>query len=171
MKGVGRKRPPLNKPHDPQLMMMALILFPGISAMCAQTTTVDTIWSFWQSHKIPEGVAPPSHHQYFTWAAVNGLAGFGLWLCWLGNGFERHAEVAVLYVSTLAINSYWFYVLFVEGRLGMAVGVGWAGLAAALVTAASMARARGAGAAACMAPYVGAVMWLLRFASGVAAIN
>jgi hypothetical protein len=46
-----------------------------------------------------------------------GLAGLGLWLCWLGNGFERHGEVVPMYVATLAINSYWFYVLFVEGRL------------------------------------------------------
>lgn len=171
MKGAGRKRPPLTKAHDPQLVWMALVFFPGISAMCAQTTSMDTIWHFWTNHKIPEGTNPPSHHQYFAWAAVNALAGVGLWLCWLGNGFERHAEVVILYVVTLSINSYWFYVLFVETRLRAAVGVGWGGLAAAAVTAGAMARARGGAAAACMVPYAGAVAWLLRLANNVAAIN
>ena len=109
----GRKRK--EKPHDPQLMWMALLCFPGLSAMVAQTTTMDTIWAFWSSHKIPDGVAPPSSHQYFAWAAANAIAGVGLWLCWLGNGFERHGgEVVALYIATLCINSYWFYVLFVE---------------------------------------------------------
>lgn len=171
MKGAGRKRPPLNKAHDPQLVWMALVFFPGISAMCAQTTTMATIWNFWTSHKIPEGTAPPSHNQYFAWAAVNALAGIGLWLCWLGNGFERHGEVVPVYVVTLSVNSYWFYVLFVEGRLGAAVGVGWAGLVAAAVTAGAMARAGGGRAAACVLPYLGAVAWLLRFATKVAAVN
>ena len=173
MKGAGRKskRPPLNNAHDPQLVWMALVFFPGISAMCAQTTTMDTIWNFWTSHKIPEGTTPPSHHQYFAWAAVNGLAGVGLWLCWCGNGFERHGEVLPMYVVTLCINSYWFYVLFVEGRLGAAVGVGWCSLVAAALTAGAMARARGGGAAACMVPYLGAVTWLLRLATNLAAIN
>jgi tryptophan-rich sensory protein len=93
----------------------------------------------------------------------------GLWLCWLGNGFERHAEVAVLYVATLCVNSYCFHALFVQGRVEAAVAVGWAGLVAAAATAGAMARARGGGAAACMVPYVGAVAWLLRFATVVAA--
>ena len=171
MRDAGRKRPPLKKAHDPQLVLMALIFFPGISAMCAQTTSMDTIWNFWTSHKIPDGTKPPTHHQYFAWAAANGVAGFGLWLCWLGNGFERHGEVLPLYVVTLSINSYWFYVLFVEGRLGAAVGVGWGGLLAAVVTAGAMTRARGWGAAGCMAPYLLAVAWLLRLAYNLAAIN
>ena len=51
------------------------------------------------------------------------------------------------------------------------MGVGWGGLVAAAVTTGAMARARGGGAAACMVPYVGAVAWLLRFATNVAAIN
>jgi hypothetical protein len=62
-------------------------------------------------------------------------------------------------------------VLFVERRLGAAVGVGWAGLAATLATAGAMFRGQGPLAAACMVPYAAAVAWLLRTATAIAALN
>jgi|AntAceMinimDraft_12_1070368.scaffolds.fasta_scaffold20226_3 hypothetical protein len=76
MKGAGIKRlPPLTKAHEPQLVWMALVFFPGISAMLAQTTAMESVNLFFSTHKIPDGTTPPSHHQYFVWAAANGLAG------------------------------------------------------------------------------------------------